>query len=187
MERVRKVLEGLGKSRAERGLGPAIPQAVADRIGLRPSLILDEALDRAGSAAPTLFVNRLGQDRDADLAFNMAGFAIPGGASPLGFGAVYGASSLKDEVKKIREDEHKRMRDRKTKKEVDDVINASDVLRLDERDIKYLNAVRDNPYILEGGYAPDNLDFNLWLLERGHEMLKNTSAHRPLWEVKVDD
>ena len=55
---------------------------------------------------------------------------------------------------------------------------------LDARDVKYLDAVANDPSIVQFGYAPNNDDFKLWLLERGHKLLANTGASRPLWEVK---
>ena len=115
----------------------------------------------------------------------MAGFALPGSAILGGLGA-YGMESVKDEVKKIREKEHKEMQDRKTKKEVEGV-KMSNILDLDKRDIEYLDAVANDPSIMQFGYAPKPYDFKLWLLERGHKLLANTGAHRPLWEVKVDN
>lgn len=171
IKRVREQIGNFGKSRAERGLGPALPSEVSKRIGVLPSAILNKVLDVAGSAAPTLLVNRYGKEKDANIgaaAFNMVGLE---GVDPL------------RSIKELRDDEYKEMQNRKTKKEVEGV-KASRILDLDARDVKYLDAVANDPSIVQFGYAPNNDDFKLWLLERGHKLLANTGAHRPMWEVK---
>ena len=171
IRRVREQIGNFGKSRAERGLGPALPSEVSKRIGVLPSAILNKGLDVAGSAAPTLLVNRYGKEKDANIgaaAFNVIGLE---GVDPL------------KSIKKLRDDEYKEMQNRKTKKEVEGV-KASRILDLDARDVKYLDAVANDPSIVQFGYAPNNDDFKLWLLERGYKLLANTGAHRPVWEVK---
>lgn len=171
IKRVREQIGNFGKSRAERGLGPALPSEVSKRIGVLPSSILNKGLDVAGSAAPTLLVNRYGKEKDANIgaaAFNLVGLE---GVDPL------------KSIKELRNDEYKEMQNRKTKKEVEGV-KASRILDLDARDVKYLDAVANDPSIVQFGYAPNNDDFKLWLLERGHKLLANTGAHRPMWEVK---
>ena len=119
-------------------------------------------------------VNRYGKDNDANLALNMMSGA---------FRLMPDTPNLAQEVKKMRDDEHKETQNRKTKKEVEGV-KASRILDLDARDVKYLDAVANDPSIVQFGYAPNNDDFKLWLLERGHKLLANTGAHRPMWEVK---
>lgn len=171
IRRVREQIGNFGKSRAERGLGPALPSEVSKRIGVLPSAILNKGLDVAGSAAPTLLVNRYGKEKDANIgaaAFNLVGLE---GVDPL------------RSIKELRDDEYNEMQNRKTKKEVEGV-KASRILDLDARDVKYLDAVANDPSIVKFGYAPNNDDFKLWLLERGHKLLANTGAHRPMWEVK---
>jgi len=171
IKRVREQIGNFGKSRAERGLGPALPSEVSKRIGVLPSSILNKGLDVAGSAAPTLLVNRYGKEKDANIgaaAFNVVGLE---GVDPL------------RSIKELRDDEYKEMQNRKTKKEVEGV-KASRILDLDARDVKYLDAVANDPSIVQFGYAPNNDDFKLWLLERGHKLLANTGAHRPIWEAK---
>lgn len=166
MRRAAEFLESIGKNRVERGL-PA------------PTTMWSKVLEAAEMGAPALLVNRLGKDSDAERALAMMGNV------PIVGGVLSGFSGepIKDEVKKIRDEEHKEMRDRKTKKEVEGV-KASRILDLDARDVKYLDAVANDPSIVQFGYAPNNDDFKLWLLERGHKLLANTGASRPLWEVK---
>ena len=159
--KARELVTNIGKSRAERGL-PA------------PTTRWGKVLDVAEMGAPTLLVNRYGKDNDANLALNMMSGA---------FSLMPDTPNLAQEVKKMRDDEHKEAQDRKTKKEVEGV-KASRVLDLDARDVKYLDAVANDPSIVQFGYAPNNDDFKLWLLERGHKLLANTGAHRPMWEAK---
>jgi hypothetical protein len=159
--KARELVTNIGKSRAERGL-PA------------PTTKWEKVLDVAGMGAPTLLVNRYGKDNDANLALNMMSGA---------FSLMPDTPNLAQEVKKMRDDEHKEAQDRKTKKEVEGV-KASRILDLDARDVKYLDAVANDPSIVQFGYAPNNDDFKLWLLERGHKLLANTGAHRPIWEAK---
>lgn len=158
IKRVREAIGDFGKSRAERGL----PE---------PTTKFGKALDLLEMGSPTLLVNRYGKEKDANIgaaAFNLIGLE---GVDPL------------RSIKELRDDEYKEMQDRKTKKEVEGV-KASRILDLDARDVKYLDAVANDPSIVQFGYAPNNDDFKLWLLERGHKLLANTGASRPLWEVK---
>jgi hypothetical protein len=159
--KARELVTNIGKSSAERGL-PA------------PTSRWGKVLDVAEMGAPTLLVNRYGKDNDANLALNMMSGA---------FSLMPDTPNLAQEVKKMRDDEHKEAQDRKTKKEVEGV-KASRILDLDARDVKYLDAVANDPSIVQFGYAPNNDDFKLWLLERGHKLLANTGAHRPIWEAK---
>ena len=166
MSKAAEFLESIGKNRAERGL-PA------------PTTKWSKVLEAAEMGAPALLVNRMGKDSDAERALAMMGSApIVGGV--LG---GYSGEPIKAEVKKLRDEEHKDMQNRKTKKEVEGV-KASRILDLDARDVKYLDAVANDPSIVQFGYAPNNDDFKLWLLERGHKLLANTGAHRPIWEAK---
>jgi len=158
IKRFREAIGDFGKSRAERGL----PE---------PTTKFSKALDLLEMGSPTLLVNRYGKEKDANIgaaAFNVVGLE---GVDPL------------RSIKELRDDEYKEMQNRKTKKEVEGV-KASRILDLDARDVKYLDAVANDPSIVQFGYAPNNDDFKLWLLERGHKLLANTGAHRPMWEAK---
>ena len=159
--KARELVTNIGKSRAERGL-PA------------PTTKWSKVLEAAEMGAPTLLVNRYGKDNDANLALNMMSGA---------FSLMPDTPNLAQEVKRMRDDEHNDAQNRKTKKEVEGV-KASRILDLDARDVKYLDAVANDPSIVQFGYAPNNDDFKLWLLERGHKLLASTGASRPLWEVK---
>lgn len=175
-----KMLENMGKSRNERGLGSALPEFVQNAMDNLPNnrvsrIIggglkgLDKSLDILGMGAPTLLVNRYGTDKDAKIGaalFNMVGAS---GIDPV------------KAIEEIRDDERTDMRNRKTAKELEGLLKASDVLGLDSRDIGYIKAVQEDPSILTRGIAgKEGDDFKLWLLERGHRLLQGTAAHRPL-------
>ena len=155
---VRKAISDFGKSRAERGL-----PAPTTRIG--------KILDAAEMAAPTLLVNRYGNDRDAKI-----------GASILNLIGASGIDPVKP-IEEFRDEERADMRNRRAAADISKVLEASE--RLDDRDIEYLKAVQDDPSIMTRGIAgKKGDDFKIWLLEKGHRLLRGTSAHRPLWDVK---
>lgn len=172
--RVRDLIESFGKTRAERGL-PA-PTTRAGRL-----------LELLEMGAPTEIVNRIGRDADAQMALaSLAGRAGGLGASLVGAENI----DLTKEVPQMREREHQAMRDRAT---------ASQILKIEttypdltERDKDYLKAVRENPGVMKFGYVPDegaekkgrsSDDFNLWLLEKGHKLLRGTGAARSFAEI----
>lgn len=157
---VRKAISDFGKSRAERGL-------------TAPTTRMGKILDVAEMASPTLLVNRWGNDKDAKI-----GAAIFNGIGATGIDPV-------KPIEEIRDDERTDMRNRKTAKELEGILKASDVLGLDSRDIGYIKAVQEDPSILTRGIAgKEGDDFKIWLLEKGHRLLSGTSAHRPLWSVE---
>lgn len=171
--RVRDLIESFGKTRAERGL-PA-PTTRAGRV-----------LELLEMGAPTEIVNRIGRDADAQMALA----SLAGRAGGLGASLVGADIDLTKEVPQMREREHQAMRDRAT---------ASQILKIEttypdltERDKDYLKAVRENPGVMKFGYVPDEGaekkgrstdDFNLWLLEKGHKLLRGTGAARSFAEI----
>lgn len=161
VRKVREQIGDFGKTRAERGL--AAPTSKAGFI-----------MQAAEMGAPTLIVNRYGKDKDADYALNMAGGAL----------AAVDGPNVAQMVKDVREKEHQEPKDRKTKKQVEAVKGTT--LGLTPRDEKYLQAVADDPSIVQFGFSENPDDFKLWLLERGHDLLKGTGAHRPLWEIEAN-
>ena len=161
VRKVREQIGDFGKTRAERGL--AAPTSKAGYI-----------LQAAEMGAPTLIVNRYGKDKDANYALNMAGGAL----------AAVDGPNVAQVVKDVREKEHQEPKDRKTSKQVEAVKGTT--LGLTPRDEKYLQAVADDPSIVQFGFAENPDDFKLWLLERGHDLLKGTGAHRPIWEIEAN-
>lgn len=172
--RVRDLIESFGKTRAERGL-PA-PTTRAGRV-----------LELLEMGAPTEIVNRIGRDTDAQMALaSLAGRAGGLGASLVGAENI----DLTKEIPRIRESEHQSMRDRATASQILKIEQADGDLT--ERDKDYLKAVRENPSVMKFGYVPDegaekkgrsSDDFNLWLLEKGHKLLRGTGAARSFAEI----
>jgi len=157
--RVRQMLAGLGEqgfgtSRVQRGL-PA------------PTTKMGKILDIAEQAAPTVFVNRYGSDRDAKIGAAIAAAGLPG---------VDPSKALEN----IREDEKKGFKKERIGKQIDAIKVSED---LNGRDKEYLEAIKKNPDIVKFGYAKDPDDFNLWLIEKGHRLLSGTEASRPIWEI----
>lgn len=172
--RVRDLIESFGKTRAERGL-PA-PTTRAGRV-----------LELLEMGAPTEIVNRIGRDTDAQMALaSLAGRAGGLGASLVGAENI----DLTKEIPQMREREHQAMRDRATASQILKIEQADG--NLTERDKDYLKAVRENPGVMKFGYVPDegaekkgrsSDDFNLWLLEKGHKLLRGTGAARSFAEI----
>ena len=147
--------QGFGTSRVQRGL-PA------------PTTKMGKILDIAEQAAPTVFVNRYGSDRDAKIGAAIAAAGLPG---------VDPSKALES----IREDEKKGFKNERIGKQINEKIKESEGLT--ERDKEYLEAIKKNPDIVKFGYAKDPDDFNLWLIEKGHRLLSGTEAYRPIWEI----
>ena len=172
--RVRDLIESFGKTRAERGL-PA-PTTRAGRV-----------LELLEMGAPTEIVNRIGRDADAQMALaSLAGRAGGLGASLVGAENI----DLTKEIPQMREREHQAMRDRATASQILKIESTDGDLT--ERDKDYLKAVRENPGIMKFGYVPDegaekkgrsSDDFNLWLLEKGHKLLRGTGAARSFSDI----
>lgn len=156
--RVARMLEGVGRPNVERGL-PA------------PETLGGAAMEAAYMGLPTLIINRYGKDTDASFALNR----VP---------------ELGNWVKERRQEEHQAMRDRATASQILKIEKADG--NLTERDKDYLKAVRENPSVMKFGYVPDegaekkgrsSDDFNLWLLEKGHKLLRGTGAARSFAEI----
>ena len=154
---VRKAIENFGKSRSERGL-PA-PTTRAGKI-----------LDVAEMAAPTLLVNRYGSDNDARLVEGL-----------LGSVGIVGVSPSKP-IESFREGEKKHFRQKRTEGEISKLIDS--MPELDERDVRYLKVIGKNPDVVKFGFSEAPDDFKIWLLERGNDIIRNTEAYRPIWDIE---
>lgn len=67
------------------------------------------------------------------------------------------------------------------KAKVSEILSAPGT---DAEDAKWLTIVRDNPKVLQFGYADDPEGFKRWLLERGSDLLRGTPLYRPAWEAE---
>ena len=55
---------------------------------------------------------------------------------------------------------------------------------LDERDVRYLKVIGKNPDVVKFGFSEAPDDFKIWLLEKGNDIIRNTEAYRPLWDIE---
>lgn len=127
-------------------------------------------LDRFGSylnqGAPAWVVNKLGSEGDATMLL-----------SPF--------PAIKKALDENRKEVHEAPKKRKMTRGAADILKAvSDGGELTEQDRKFLNAIAANPDILKFGYPEDSNAFNMWLLERGNQLLQGTSAFRPTFGVE---
>lgn len=75
----------------------------------------------------------------------------------------------------------------KRQSDISKILDAGNTSQtLTEQDKAYLADIKANPQLVVTGY-PDlkqNNSFKEWLLLRGHDLLRGTSASRPTWEVE---
>lgn len=67
------------------------------------------------------------------------------------------------------------------KAKVSDILAAPGA---DDEDVKWLTIVKDNPKVLQYGYADDPEGFKRWMLTRGNDLLRGTPLYRPAWEAE---
>lgn len=120
-------------------------------------------LNAINQGAPAWVVNKYGSESDADL-------------------LLANMPKVKAELNKARNEAHSAPKKRKASRDVLSI--ASNVEDLDDRDRKYIKAIAENPEIMTFGYPEDRDGFNIWLLQRGNELLRGTSAYRPTFSVE---
>lgn len=84
--------------------------------------------------------------------------------------------------RKIREWDKDRKEKSKTSLAASDIIGGAVPRDLTAEDVEYLKKIEKDPTLLT--VDKGDAGFKMWLLKRGHELLRGTAAHRPLWEVK---
>lgn len=89
-------------------------------------------------------------------------------------------------VKEIIDEERTENRAEPKRKQVrSDVKEILDISPgLSEESIEFLKDIKKNPDIVKTGHPTKRDRFNLWLLTEGQDLLRGTSAHRPVWEIK---
>lgn len=120
-------------------------------------------LNAINQGVPAWVVNKYGSESDADL-------------------LLANMPKVKAELNKARNESHSAPKKRKASRDVLSI--ASNVEDLDDRDRKYIKAIAENPEIMTFGYPEDRDGFNIWLLQRGNELLRGTSAYRPTFSVE---
>lgn len=98
-------------------------------------------------------------------------------AQDVGLGILPGTSTSKE----MQENTNKNRAKKGHKVSVSAILSAPDS---DSEDIKWLSIVRDNPKVLQYGYADDPEGFKRWMLERGTDLLRGTPLYRPAWEAE---
>lgn len=94
---------------------------------------------------------------------------------------VIGASLGMGNAKEIREKNTERKSKAAHKAKVSDILSAPGA---DDEDVKWLTIVKDNPKVLQYGYADDPEGFKRWMLTRGNDLLRGTPLYRPAWEAE---
>lgn len=96
------------------------------------------------------------------------------------------ASDVVRATKDITEQNRKESKEQSKKAQVSKIISSRP--ELSSTDLKWLNAIKENPDIVKNGYnkgsAKDADDFKMWLLLGGNDLLRGSDVHRPLWEVE---
>ena len=89
-------------------------------------------------------------------------------------------------VKEVIDEERTENREEPNRKQVrSDVKEILDISPgLSEESIEFLKDIKKNPDIVKTGHPTKRDRFNLWLLTEGQDLLRGTSAHRPVWEIK---
>ena len=90
-------------------------------------------------------------------------------------------------IKQWKEEDAAERAEAKRQSDISKILDAGDTAQtLTEQDKAYIADIKANPSLVVTGY-PDlkqNNSFKEWLLLRGHDLLRGTSASRPTWEVE---
>lgn len=90
-------------------------------------------------------------------------------------------------IRKWKEEDAAERSEAKRQSDISKILDAGNTAQtLTEQDKAYLADIQANPELVVTGY-PDlkqNNSFKEWLLLRGHDLLRGTSASRPTWEVE---
>lgn len=96
------------------------------------------------------------------------------------------ASDVVRATKDITEQNRKESKEQSKKAQVSKIISARP--ELSSTDLKWLNAIKENPDIVKNGYnkgsVKDADDFKMWLLLGGNDLLRGSDVHRPLWDIE---
>lgn len=65
------------------------------------------------------------------------------------------------------------------------ILSKGSQYGLDSKDMEYLSAVAEDADVVTDGYPEDPEGFKAWLITRGHRLLKDTDASRPIWETRA--
>lgn len=73
----------------------------------------------------------------------------------------------------------------KVQSQIGKILSKGSQYGLDSKDMEYLSAVAEDADVVTEGYPEDPEGFKSWLITRGHKLLENTDANKPIWETKA--
>jgi hypothetical protein len=91
-------------------------------------------------------------------------------------------ANVKEIIDEERTENRAEPKRKQVRSEVKEILDISP--GLSEESIEFLNDIKNNPDIVKTGHPTKRDRFNLWLLTEGQDILRGTSAHRPIWDVK---
>jgi hypothetical protein len=91
-------------------------------------------------------------------------------------------ANVKEIIDEERTENRAEPKRKQVRSEVKEILDISP--GLSEESIEFLNDIKKNPDIVKTGHPTKRDRFNLWLLTEGQDILRGTSAHRPIWDVK---
>lgn len=157
-ENMKETLKGLGKDE----LDNIINYATWYGKGSGKAKTLEQVGNVVKQAIPAWGKNKAGRDDDVKRIFNH----VP----------VIGTFA-KDNQKETHEAPWKRS----ASSELEKLLESDP--SVDSVSARYIKDLIANPDIVKYGHPTDPSGFNLWLLEKGHDILRGTKVHRPVWKI----
>lgn len=144
------------------GAAPRYSEVLAQRPQMA-GLFVRDPLVPVGAMEKTYVGNQIGSnfEKAADVGLDIIPGAVP-------------AAKLQEKTEKNRAQ-------KSHKAKVSDILAAPGA---DDEDVKWLTIVKDNPKVLQYGYADDPEGFKRWMLTRGNDLLRGTPLYRPAWEAE---
>lgn len=159
---------------------PKIDRAQMTRDALSQDKFQDivKVFDNHPELKPMLFKDKYPRLLDLGAAYSINKFADLSSRPAEAAANAYGIP-----LNEWKEEDAAERAESKRQSDLTKILNAGS---LTEQDKAYLADIKANPELVVTGY-PDlkqNNDFKTWLLQRGHGLLRGTSASRPTWEVE---
>ena len=159
---------------------PKIDKAQMTRDALSQDNFQDivKVFDNHPELKPMLFKDKYPRLLDLGAAYSINKFADLSSRPAEAAANAYGIP-----LNEWKEEDAAERAESKRQSDLTKILNAGS---LTEQDKAYLADIKANPELVVTGY-PDlkqNNDFKTWLLQRGHGLLRGTSASRPTWEVE---
>ena len=150
---------------------PKYSEVLAKKPGMTALFLPEEPFFKVARPTPAGIITGLKSEVGNQIGSNFEK------AQDVGLGVLPGTSTSKE----MQEKTNKNRAEKQRKAKVSEILSAPTT---DEEDAKWLTIVRDNPKVLQFGYADDPEGFKRWLLERGSDLLRGTPLYRPAWEAE---